>query len=77
MEVFLMINKHIREIINLIKTSNGKYETVKTPLRHYSEAELIMLIKEVKAQCKNVNECYMSKENLVFFLNDYKGISFF
>lgn len=68
-----MINKDIREIIRLIKTSNGRYETVKTPTKYYTSTEVIMMIKDVKEQCKNVNKCYVTPMNIVFVLSDYTG----
>lgn len=68
-----MINKSIREIVRLITTSNGRYETVKTPTKYYTTTEILMLIKEVKEQCKNVSKCYVTPKNIVFVLNDYSG----
>lgn len=68
-----MINKSIREITRLIQTSNGRYETVKTPTEYYTQTEIIMLIKNVKEHCKNVNKCYVTPKNIVFVLNDYTG----
>lgn len=67
----IMINKSIREITRLINTSNGRYETVKTPLKHYTETELLMLVKAVKEQCTNVHKCYVTPKNVVFVLDDY------
>lgn len=72
-----MINKSIREITRLISTSNGRYDTVKTPTSSYTQTEIIMLIKAVKEQCKNVHKCYVTPINIVFVLDDYVGNAFF